>query len=291
MGCGGDGSGESHDFDPGEATSTDIVKWILGSLNGFTLRAGDARALVMWDAGAQQGAAFTYEIHAAVLSTGPFVLVGTTQNSFFVDSGLSNGIPRFYQVVLDAWGTHSAWTETIEVTPQAPSVVSGYPMDLVQTGVAAGLVQADYTHFKTTSTVTCAASGVNIPAASIDVISPTLILFDVETNAAALGIVTLSIGTPDVWAEYGVSGYSETVGIQAEVKPAPSPNYPNLEFVETGGAVAEGEFTSGTFSVAVEFDAQGGAPIVPQTFECILDRDVLVGTQVVSAGPSGITGY
>ncbi len=54
VGCGGDGSGESHDFDPGEATSTDIVKWILGSLNGFTLRAGDARALVMWDAGAQQ---------------------------------------------------------------------------------------------------------------------------------------------------------------------------------------------------------------------------------------------
>jgi hypothetical protein len=285
IGCGGDLAGEAFDSDPGEATAQDIVNWVLSTISDSRAIAGDTRVLLVWDAGEQTGGGFTYNIHASATPGGQITLVGTTQDSFYVENNLPNGTPRYYYVELSAWGTHSTWSPMLEATPQLPALTSAFPVALRENGTAAGLAEGSATHFKSSSTaITSPQNGVSVPASSIDVIGDSLILFDVETSAAALGMVDLDLTTPDVWAEHGAPGYAEIVSFQAEVKPPATPNYPSAAFVQTGGAVAPDALTDGAFAVSVEFNAAGGAEINAQSFECVVDRDIMVGGQVVAAG-------
>lgn len=283
-GCGGDLAGEASDLDPGEATSQDIVLWVLSSLQECRAIAGDTRVLLLWNAGAQGGTGFTYNIYTTPAPGGQVTQIGTTQNSYYVDSGLTNGAARYYYIELSAWGTHSTWSTLLECTPQPPALEEAYPIALRQSGTAPGIAEGSATHFKSSTSITSPQTGITIPAASIDIISETLILFEVETNAAALGQATIEITTPDVWIEHGYTGYSETVTFQAEVKPPATPNYPSVVFVQTGGAVGPDALTDGAFTVAVEFNKEGGADIEPQSFECVVNRDIMVGGQIVAAG-------
>jgi hypothetical protein len=283
-GCGGDLAGEASDADPGEATSQDIVLWVLSSLQECRAIAGDTRVLLLWNAGAQGGTGFTYNIYTTPTPGGQVTQIGTTQNSYYVDSGLTNGTARYYYIELSAWGTHSTWSAMLECTPQPPALEEAYPIALRQTGSAPGIAEGSATHFKSSTSITSPQTGITIPAGSIDIISETLILFEVETNAAALGQATIEITTPDVWIEHGYTGYSETVPFQAEVKPPATPNYPSVVFVQTGGAVGPDALTDGAFTVAVEFNKEGGADIEPQSFECVVNRDIMVGGQIVAAG-------
>jgi hypothetical protein len=251
VGCGGDLAGESADLDPGEATSQDIVKWTVAQIANYRVIAGDTCVLLLWNSGTQTGAGFTYKVYAATSVGGSINLVGTTQDSFFVESNLTNGVPRYYSVELVAWTTHSVWTEALEATPEAPTLESAFPITLRETGTAPGIAEGAVTHFKGSTVITSPDTGVSVPSNSIDVISETLILFDVETNAASLGTVSLELTTADVWVEHGAPGYSETVSFQAEVKPPATPNYPSIVFVQTGGAVGPDALTDGAFSVAV----------------------------------------
>jgi RHS repeat-associated protein len=283
-GCGGDLAGEASDADPGEATSQDIVLWVLSSLQECRAIAGDTRVLLLWNAGAQGGTGFTYNIYTTPTPGGQVTQIGTTQNSYYVDSGLTNGTARYYYIELSAWGTHSTWSAMLECTPQPPALEEAYPIALRQSGTAPGIAEGSATHFKSSTSITSPQTGITIPAGSIDIISETLILFEVETNAAALGQATIEITTPDVWIEHGYTGYSETVPFQAEVKPPATPNYPSVVFVQTGGAVGPDALTDGAFTVAVEFNKEGGADIEPQSFECVVNRDIMVGGQIVAAG-------
>ncbi|MCG3185393.1 MAG: hypothetical protein ICCCNLDF_03624 [Planctomycetes bacterium] len=284
IGCGGPLSGESFDIDPGEFVSADIVVWQVAPLVSVAAHSGDARVLITWNAGSQFGSGFVFEVYEAGHETGPYSLLASTSNTFYVHGSLQNAVVHYYYVRLVAWTVTQTNSGIVSSTPHAPEIEATYPLTISQIGFSPATTTSNYTHFGASTTVTCNATGVDIPASSILTLSPDLLLFDIETTSAVVGTWQIQISSPDVWAEHGVSGYVEDVTSEIEVVAPPSPYYPLVHYVQMGGGVGPDDFTSGPFAVEVEFDTAGGAAIDPNTFECVLDRDIEVNGQVVPAG-------
>src|SRR5690606_19446732 len=96
------------------------------------------------------------------------------------------------------------------------------------------------------------------------------------------GVCDITVET-DVWDELGVTGYVEQLNVQCEIEQLPTLDYPSVEFVQTGGAVAPEDSTLGQFAFAVQFETHGGAQINPNSLECYIDRDIEVNGQLVEA--------
>ncbi|MCC7509156.1 MAG: hypothetical protein IT464_07250 [Planctomycetes bacterium] len=284
-GSGGDHAGEAFDDDPGEATGGDLVAWLAGEVSELCAYAGDSRVLLTWNAGGQAGPNFHYEVFVAAQYSGPFTLIGTTGALFFVHDPATNDAEQFYKVRPHAWGNPGTDSDIVVATPRAATVGSASPTYVETDGIWPAVIVGNHTHFGASTFVNSATSGMTVPGSSILVLSRELLLFDIETQSVAMGPASLEVVTPDVWSEHGFTTYQELLPVDLEVIAPPSPNYPKVSFVQTGGAVDEDEITDGAFLVAVEFDSQGGADIDPDTFECVLDRDFYVGgSTLVQAG-------
>ncbi|MBX3475139.1 MAG: VCBS repeat-containing protein [Planctomycetes bacterium] len=283
LGSGGDLSGEAFDFDPGEP-GNDVVSWAPAAIQNLAAHPGNQRVLLVWNAGAQTGTGFNFEIHRATQESGPFVLVATTTSWFYVDDQLINNSNYYYYIRIVAWGTQGANSNMVEIAPRAAALTASSPSKARPNGLTPGLVVGSDTHFGASTSFTTTANGVAVPASSIVILSSHLLLYDLETSGATAGVVTMELRTAHPWAEHGVQGFEEALDFQVEISPAPSPAYPSTRFVDTGGAVMADEFTDGAFLVALEFDTNGGAPIIPATLQCELNRDIMVGGQLVTAG-------
>jgi hypothetical protein len=281
LGCGGAGAGPATTVDP-----RGVVRWEAARLEQVRAHGGDGRALIQWLPWAQRGEGFRHEVHRGTEERGEFSRIATTDNPWYVDEGLTNGETYFYIVRVIAWGGEGKDSERVRARPLSPELSSAVPTVMAPTSALVGMVSADCTHFTRATTVRCDTEGVSIPEDKVEVDGESLLTFHIATKDVPEGKITIVIETPGLWAAFGVRGYTERLTFDVEIRVMYGPHTPSITFIQDGGAVGEKTRTEGAFTVSVKFHRNGGAPITLDTFDCVVERDILVAGKTVAANQS-----
>ncbi|MDC1142119.1 polymorphic toxin-type HINT domain-containing protein [Planctomycetota bacterium] len=286
VGCGGNIFGESNDLDPADPPSGPggIVQWQVAEINELAAYSGDQRTLVTWNAGAQAGPGISFEVLSSASAGGPFVAVGTTADSFYIDSSLPNDIEMFYRVRTLGPGSTQPESSIVSSTPRAASIVDNSPAEINDIGTSPASIVGLFTHFDATTTVSTTYSNASVPANSIVILSERVILYDVITASSPEGSMTVDINTPTVWSALVPASYAELLQVAHEVVKLPTLADPTVSFSQSSGGIGTNTETSGQFRVEVVFDDQGGADIDPSALICTMDEDIYVGGVLVPAG-------
>ncbi|MBX3458589.1 MAG: hypothetical protein KF696_01340 [Planctomycetes bacterium] len=193
-------------------------------------------------------------------------------DTFYNDTSLTNGTTYYYYVTCagSGVGTESAGSARVSAKPAAPSFNTVVPGFLTADGVFALTAIGAATHWvqdvNQDVDITHGGTG-TITVNDFLVISPTLILIDVTTDALDAVSANVQIDADDVW---GISGYDESITTTIAVNSNPSDLIPAVSFVDPS---ADAD-TATAFDIELSFSANGGADVDDATFEFFASRVV-----------------
>ncbi len=282
----GPGCGPTFENDPaGLVTPPGVVNWIAEAPAGFHALPGDTRLLLLWDSD-EQTPSPEYNVYTSQSPAGPWILVNAQPLTipYLVASGLQNNVEYFFYVTLLANGVETGPSPTVSVSPRVAGALLVVPATADSGSTVPITLIGSNTHWTKdlgSPTSVSLPSGGQIVTGSTLCLGNTLIVATLEAGATPMS-TQIEVSTNNIWAAYGVTGYSEFLTAPFDVSYSEGEVSPSITWTTP---TAESD-TSGAFSLQLLFDRQGGSAVESGSLEILADVDIESGGQVIPAGQS-----